>query len=79
MDYLLLFMAVGFTVGTVRQLLQSWRTMSSVPASIEWAASRKEIFPNVRACVREVFAGLNSLTTGYDQVDPSTSIITGDL
>ena len=73
MNFLYLLVFGGFTVSTITHLLQSWRSMTNVPVSMKWAGGRNKVFPNARACVREVFAGLQSLNLGYNKVDPKTS------
>ena len=68
MDYLSYLIVVGLTVSTMSHLLYSWKTMSSLPKSLPWAGRRQEVFSRVRACVRELFDGLGSLRSGYDEV-----------
>ena len=68
MDYVPGLVVFGLTIGTMRHLLHSWKTMDNLPKSLQWAGRRREVFSRARACIREMFAGLQSLISGYDQV-----------
>ena len=39
--------------------------VSDLPSSIPWVGRRNEVFSKLRACIREVFAGLRTLSEGY--------------
>ena len=66
---LLGLLGMGFVINVVRHLFVSWKNLYIFPNSMPWAGTRSnEWFPKARACARELFAGLNSLGAGYDQV-----------
>ena len=44
---------------------RAWAASSRLPDSIPWAGLRNEVFGKTRACIRELSAGLHSLTDGY--------------
>ena len=52
---------------------RAWATSSRLPDSIPWAGLRNEVFGKTRACLRELTAGLHSLTDGYLNVRPLKS------
>ena len=68
MDYILSFVLLGWFLGILKLLLRSWKSMTNVPNSMPWAGIRNEIFPNLRACLREFIAGVQILRIGYANV-----------
>lgn len=67
-EWLLGLIALGFTISASSHLLFSWKTIGNFPKSLKWAGRRDETFSRTRACIRELFAGLRSLNSGYDRV-----------
>lgn len=67
---MLLQALIGLIViaGVCRQLVLTWRRMCSIPSSMNWIGRKKEVFPTLRACVREMLTGLRSMKAGYFKV-----------
>lgn len=57
----------------VRNFFLTWRGVHFFPESIHWIGRREELFSRLRACAREIFAGLERMHAGYDKVGALTS------
>lgn len=62
------FSALVLSLGVLLYLGRTWPASSRLPASINWAGRRNEVFSKARACVREFTAGLRTLAEGYATV-----------
>ena len=52
---------------TISQISIQWSRISTVPSNIPWAGLKnKKLFPKLRACMREIFAGREPLKEGYE-------------
>ena len=52
-------------------LLLSSPWSRDLPASLQWAGRRDEMFSATRACLRELKAGDSTLIEGYSKVSPA--------
>ena len=61
-------LVTAVTLRIVHNLLLTWRGIRIFPESIPWIGRQEEYLSRLRACAREIFAGLESLKAGYDKV-----------
>ena len=59
---------VCVALGAIKQLVKAYKDINVFPSTVPWAGVRKERFWKVKACLRELFAGLKTLQLGYEQV-----------
>ena len=62
--WILTLLAILLTTSVLRSL----RNLRQLPKSLRWADQRDESFSKIRACVRQPFAGLRTLGSGYAKV-----------
>ena len=61
-------LVTAVTLGITRNLFLTWRGIRIFPESLPWNGRREEYLSRLRACVREFFAGFETLKAGYDKV-----------
>ena len=61
-------LVTAVTIGIVRSLILTWKTIHMFPESIQWIGLRKERLSRLRVCGREMFAGLRTIQAGYEKV-----------
>ena len=83
MDTLSNFSMILVSAITLIYLAHIKLMMAKVPQSVPWAGLREEVFPRIRANIRELTAGLRTLKIGYSQVCESLlfspTLLTGNV
>ena len=62
------FIILVFAIALITHLSHSLGNLTKLPSQLDWADQPHNFLPKARACIRQLFTGLQSLDSGYSQV-----------